>query len=182
MNSELKIRVDTFLVENYPNLTKMSKCIVKGQLAEDILSDSIIDLYSMPEWKIEKYLETKTLTYVIAGMINNKNYDRLNKVKSSPYSSHTIDNTSEYLFNNDNNSEIDEELDQRIEKELKEDAFLDNINNILHVSCSWFDREVFLRYTNIYDSFTIFSIKTDIPKSTLWSAYNRARKILKENY
>lgn len=170
--------LEEFFNREYDNLHKAAGAIVKDwEDAEDILQESILDIYSLKESRIKELLDKKVMVYFIIGIINNKNYNRF----KAKYKFNVIneDNTIDNFF--DSIPDFADEFEIRKEMEDREDYLLDNLDGILTSECTWFDREVFKRYHSDFNSFNKFAEKTKISKSTLYNAYIRARKVIRRH-
>lgn len=155
------------LVElNYEKYLSYAKSIKnKNDDPYDILNETIVHLYDIPQSKLDKI--GSGIDKFIYCIIWRNTYS-----KSSAYQ--RVIKGKRMLELKDVYRQEDDYVDDSIDYNL--------IKDILKEKCNMFEREVFLQYINKYKSFSKMYEDTNIPKPSLYKAYNSAVEKIIENY
>lgn len=169
-----QIYLDTFFNKNYNKFYNMARNIFKGDEFLDILHDSIIAVYEIPDEKLERLINDKVLDYYIFGIITNKRAANFNSKKSYELDFDYSDNET-FLDKEDELKErlLNENYDFYIYKRILED---------LSDRRCWFRNRIFLDKATKYKSFGEFSRATNISKDTLYYNYQKTLQKIKNKY
>lgn len=166
-NVDPKKTLDNLVNRNYKKYLQFAKNMANGKDdPRDVLQECLTEIYEM---KIEK--QSEILPYF--------EYYLIRMLKFS-FRSDTSRYQQKYnKLKIDANVCVESLLEDIIETET-ESPSISEIENVLNENCSWYEREVFLRYVNGNKSFKTFEKETGIPASSLYNTYNKVKKILQE--
>ena len=198
MNSNTKKFVDDMITKNYEKFLNIARTLSPNEY-EDIVNECIIYLYDIEEQKLQKikdYIEYYMIQMIkySATSKTSKYQQKYHKIKLDENIESKNITDDEYLKieNFDEPEpmefkigEISKNIDDRIRRNFqkfvdKKITFKTFINLTLENECSWYEREVFVRYHQKNITYREFSKETKIPLTSLFNAYSKTKRELEK--
>ena len=198
MDSNTKEFVDDMITKNYKKFLNIARTLSPNEY-EDIVNECVIYLYEIDENKLQKIKD-----YIEYYMIQMIKYSATSKTSKYQQKYHKIkldENVEAKNITDDEYLKIENfdepepmefkigEISENIDRKTKENfekfinkkiTFKTFINIILKDECSWYEREVFVRYHQKNTTYRDFSKETKIPLTSLFNAYNKTKKELEK--
>ena len=183
------LKLNKYLEKNYKKLKEVSDKITSGKKynSEDLLHDTIVNLYDSDKNKIESLIDKNELIFWIARIMVNqyhsktspfyKKYKKYYQIINDKFSIGTWQD--QYINNTPGRIHRMIEEDGVKQKE-KFEKDLELINKKLK-EIHWFDSECFRIYTMTGMSLTQFSNQCGISRNTLYKSIVKVKKIFNES-
>lgn len=151
----MRTEIEQFIVNNYFELTKISKRITRGhELSNDLLNDVLLQLYEKEKIELKEYDDNSIKYYITAIMRINWNS------KTSPfyYRYKKYVDLSQQI---DDNYDVPDDFEQKMEREV-----LIQCLEISFAELDWFHKSVFELYMT-HGSLKQVALKTGIPLTSI---------------
>lgn len=168
--STIRNQFNDLLTKNYKRYQTIAIKISNGvDDPQDILQECLTELCEKNDTEIERIMSY--IDYYIIQMLKISNRSKTSRYQQK---------YNKIVF--DKNFDINVYDAAEPDPEPVVHISLNEINSTLNHNCSWYEKEVFLRYANSKKSFKTMERETGIPATSLFNTFSKVRKMLQHKF